>query len=128
MSTEFLQATNLIPLSKAKKLKDNFKQKKKDLINPKITAKDVIPDSETFNRTAIEKLLALPGCVGIRVYTGMNEEDQLCLILVGVNDKGEDLIIPTMSTAGLTVEGEGEVVEDGMRCPPSCPPPSSLNP
>jgi hypothetical protein len=124
MSTEFMQATNLIPLSKAKKLKAIFKEKKKDLINPKITATDVIPDSETFNRSAIDRLLALPGCVGIRIYTGMDEEDKLHSILVGVNDKGEDLIIPS-TTASLTGE-DGEVVEDAVRCPPNCPP--STNP
>jgi hypothetical protein len=127
MSTEFMGASNLIPLSKAKKLKAIFKEKKKDLINPKITATDVIPDSETFNRSAIDRLLALPGCVGIRIYTGMDEEDKLHSILVGVNDKGEDLIIPSTTTS-LTEEGEGEVVEDGIRCPPNCPPSSGLNP
>lgn len=118
MSTEFLQSSNLIPLSKAKKLKENFKLKKKDLINPQIPA-DVIPDSETFNRSAIDKLLALSGCVGIRIYTGLDDEDKLHSILVGVNEKGEDLILPS-TTESLT--GEGEVVEDGLRCPPYCKP------
>jgi hypothetical protein len=127
MSTEFLGASNLIPLSKAKKLKANFKLKKKDLINPKITATDVIPDSETFNRTAIDQLLALPGCVGIRIYSGLDDESKLHSILVGVNEKGEDLIIPSTTTS-LTEDGDGEVVEDGMRCPPNCPPTSTLNP
>jgi hypothetical protein len=121
MSTEFLGASNLIPLSKAKKLKANFKLKKKDLINPKITATDVIPDSETFNRTAIDQLLALPGCVGIRIYSGLDDESKLHSILVGVNEKGEDLIIPSTTTS-LIEEGDGEVVEDGLRCPPYCPP------
>lgn len=129
MSTEFLEANNLIPLEKAKKLKKIFKEKKGELINPKIPATDVIPDSETFNRTAIDRLLALPGCVGIRIYTGMDEEYKLRLILVGVNDKGEDLIIPSTTTASLTATtlSDGEVVEDGIRCPPKCPPPSDLD-
>ena len=123
MSTSFLEASNLIALAKAKQLKNFFKAQKGQLINPKITAKDVIPDSETFNRTAIDKLLALPGCVGIRIYSGLDEEFKLHSILVGVNEKGEDLIIPT--TTAATEEEGGEVVEDGMRCPPNCPPPSN---
>jgi len=131
MSTEFKQAKNVIPLSRAKQLKANFKEKKGQLINPKIPATDVIPDSETFNREAIDRLLALPGCVGIRIYYGLDEEFKLHSILVGVDEQGNDLIIPdtnTTSTTGLTAAGEGEVVEDGIRCPPHCPPTSDINP
>ena len=126
MSTSFLEASNLIALSKAKQLKSFFKAQKGQLINPKISAQDVIPDSETFNRTAIDKLLALPGCVGIRIYTGLDEEFKLHSILVGVNDKGEDLIIPSSVTENNAEEG-GEVVEEALRCPPICPPTSKLD-
>jgi len=122
MSTEFKQAKNVIPLSRAKQLKANFKEKKGQLINPKIPATDVIPDSETFNREAIDRLLALPGCVGIRIYTGMDEEFKLRLILVGVDDQGKDLILQSSTTENLTAIAEGEVVEDGFRCPPYCKP------
>jgi hypothetical protein len=125
MSTSFLEASNLIALSKAKQLKSFFKAQKGLLINPKISAKDVIPDSETFNRTAIDRLLAIPGCVGIRIYTGLDEEFKLHSILVGVNDKGEDLIIPSV-TENNAEEG-GEVVEEALRCPPICPLTSKLD-
>lgn len=128
MSTQFIGANNLIPLSKAKQLKALFKEKKGQLINPNIPATDVIPDSETFDRAAIDRLLALPGCVGIRIYTGMDEEFKLRLILVGVNDKGEDLIIPSTTTADSIEENDGEVVEEGIRCPPYCSTTSPLNP
>lgn len=127
MSTVITETKNLIPLSRAKRLQALFKEKKGQLIHPKITATDVIPDSETFNRKAIERLLALPGCVGIRIYTGLDDELKLHSILVGVNEKGEDLTIPS-TTVGLDAAEEDVVVEDAIRCPPNCPPPSDLNP
>ncbi|HYH14988.1 MAG TPA: hypothetical protein VD794_07205 [Flavisolibacter sp.] len=126
MSIAFKGANHFIPLEKAKKLKKKFKEKKGQLINPGIKVQDVIPDSETFDRAAIDRLLALPGCVGIRIYTGMDDEDKLHSILVGVNDKGEDLIIPS-NTVGLTAENDGVVVEDAVRCPPHCPTDSEID-
>jgi len=131
MSTQFIGANHFIPLTKGKQLKKFFKEKKGQLINPGLAKKDILPDSETFDRAAIDRLLALPGCVGIRIHLGLDEEFKLRLILVGVNEKGEDLIIPsatvttftTMDATSLTTE-EGEVVEEGLRCPPVCPPPT----
>lgn len=131
MSTAFMGANHFISLEKAKKLKNNFKEKKNQLIDPKIPSTDVIPDSETFDRVAIDRLLALPGCVGIRIYTGLDEEYKIRLILVGVNDQGEDLIIPGTNTESLTTSTilptSGEVVEEGLRCPPVCPTTTILN-
>ena len=124
MSTSFIGANNLIPLEKAKKLTAFFKEERDNLINPGIYSQDVIPFSETFDRRAIDQLLALDGCVGIRIYTGLDEEFKLRLILVGVNDKGQDLIIPD-PTEGAGTE-VGLVVEEGARCPPFCPTDSLL--
>lgn len=124
MSTSFIGANNFIPLSKAKQLTAFFKGQKGQLINPHLHAKDVIPYSETFDRVAIDELLGLPGCVGIRIYFGLDEEFKIRLILVGVNDKGEDLIIPS-STEDET--SDGKVVEEGIRCPPHCPTTSSVD-
>jgi len=131
MSTQFLGANHFIPLEKGRKLKKFFKENKGQLINPGLSRKDILPDSETFDRGAIDRLLALPGCVGIRIHLGLDVEFKLRLILVGVGEDGGDLIIPsttattftTSADASLTAE-EGEVVEEGLRCPPICPPPS----
>lgn len=139
MSTQFIGANHFIPLAKGKKLKKFFKEKKGQLTNPGISKKDILPDSETFDRAAIDRLLALPGCVGIRIYLGLDEEFKVRLILVGVDEQGHDLIIPSTSSASFSTatsatfstttsptEEEGEVVEEGLRCPPICPPPGGL--
>ena len=127
MSTSFIGGKNLISLDKAKKLTGFFKKERGRLVNPGVPFKDVIPYSETFDRSAIDRLLNLEGCVGIRIYNGLDEEFKLHSIIVGVNDKGEDLVIPG-TTEGADTEEGGLVVEDGVRCPPTCPDTTLLNP
>jgi hypothetical protein len=64
-----------------------------------------------FGREQIEDILALPECVGIRVYygkDGVSITDPPQLILVGIDSEGGDLV---------------EVIVDmGMPCPTHCPP------
>lgn len=83
--------------------------------------RDVLPLNETFHRDAIDTLLGTPGCEGIRIYPGMDEDDRVHLILVAVNEDNED-ILPS-STNEVPV-----IVEVAQRCPPTCPPESVLNP
>jgi hypothetical protein len=72
-----------------------------------------LPYSETFDAKEVQRLLDQPGCVSFRIYYGMNEEVAVCLILVGVNDKGEDII--------QTPQGnEAVILEYGVLCPPKC--------
>ena len=83
---------------------------------------DILVKSEVFSRQQIEKLLTKPGCSQLRVYYGMSQDLRIHALLVGVNDKGEDML----NSSSLT-NSEEEVIEDAMRCPPNCPPPSPLN-
>ena len=84
---------------------------------------DLLPLSETFSRGAIDAILAHEECAGLRIYYGMDENEKLHAILVGVNVDNED-ILPTGS---LNEAEDPVIVENGQRCPPSCPPPSDLN-
>jgi hypothetical protein len=83
------------------------------------------PICETFEKEAVEKLLATEGCTFFRIYYGMKENMEVDAILVAVNENDED-ILPTVSAAKLST-GNGILLEDGIRCPPACPPPSPLN-
>ena len=51
------------------------------------------------------------------------------LVIVGVNDKNEDMITTVEGDTMMrsTTEDGGEIIEEGMRCPEQCPPPSPLN-
>ncbi len=73
-----------------------------------------MPVSETFQMGSVNTLLSQPGCTALRIYYGKKEDGTIHAILVGVNEKGEDIT-------------EGILLEEGHRCPPHCPPQSSLN-
>ena len=89
---------------------------------------EIMPLSETFNKDAIAALLDLPGCAGIRIYYGMDEQKKVHAILVGVTAANEDML--PASSSGLIEEpetDEPDILERGQRCPPACPPDSPLN-
>lgn len=62
----------------------------------------------------INSILNQTGCVGVRMYHGIDDDDQQVLILVGVNADERDM------TSGI-------IVERLPFCPPVCDPNSSLN-
>ena len=55
----------------------------------------------------------------------MDEQLRIHAIIVGVNEKNEDMIASL--TSGTDVMTGEEIIEEGNRCPPFCPPPSILN-
>jgi hypothetical protein len=74
-------------------------------------------NSETFSKESVSALLSQPGCLSLRIYYGKQKDDTIHAILVGVDEKGADMI----QTSDL-------ILEEGERCPPVCPtPPSPLN-
>ena len=66
-----------------------------------------------FGKTALTQALSQDGCVGIRIYNAKSATGQHNYVLVGVNDKGDDL------TGGI-------ILEFGVGCPPFCSPSSEL--
>jgi hypothetical protein len=60
-----------------------------------------------FKREAFDRILAQTGCVGIRIYYGMHPDGQPALVLVGVDEHGEELL-------------DGELAEKNFPCPPFC--------
>jgi hypothetical protein len=77
-----------------------------------------ITKSEGFNKPALLELLKDPNCTGIRIYYGITkgaQKNELKLILVGIDTKGNDLYI-TGSTlaAGITQTQYG--LEYGQCC------------
>lgn len=60
-----------------------------------------------FPREVYERILAQPGCAGIRAYEGRDEKGNRQTILVGVDADGNDM------TGGV-------LAEFGLPCPPYC--------
>lgn len=67
-----------------------------------------------FGREAIEKLLAQPGVVGIRHYHAAHDNGDPALVLVGVDQDGNDMV-------------RGTVLERNFPCPPDCGESNALN-
>jgi hypothetical protein len=66
-----------------------------------------------LGRNIFEKILAQPGCVGIRYYYAAMDDGTPTIVLVGVNAAGADL-------------DSGILGEQVFPCPPFCGPPSQL--
>lgn len=117
--------SHFISLEKAIELTQRYRAQKESLLVPAHQNQNVLPLSETFNRAAIDQLLAQPGCTGLRIYYGLDDALLLHAVLVGVDAENNDLLTPVALTAG---EGDGPVIIDNsIRCPPICPSGSPLN-
>ncbi len=77
------------------------------------------PLSEKFDVEAINKLISPEDCKYLRIYYGMKDDMEVHAILVAANADDEDLL-PSDETDNV-------IIEDSLRCPPVCPPPSELN-
>lgn len=75
----------------------------------------VVPANKAvyFERNIYDKILAQPGCVGVRQYFATNTAGSVTLVLVGVDAKGNDIV-------------SGVIGEGGMLCPPYCAPDTKL--
>lgn len=71
-----------------------------------------------FGCDIIEKILAEPGCKGIRIYYGLNEKKEKQLLLVGCNDKGNNIL--KAEIAGKD-GGDAIIADESVRCPNMCP-------
>jgi hypothetical protein len=114
-----------ISLPQAIEMTTAFRNQKDKILNPALAGKNILPTCETFDRAIIDTLLAQPGCVRIRIYYGLQKDLSLHAILVGVNEKDEDML-PSGDSGEGDEEG-GSIAEESIPCPPTCPPPSPLN-
>jgi hypothetical protein len=67
-----------------------------------------------FLRKELDDLLAQPGCAGVRFYYGLDASGQDTLILVGVDQNGNDMV-------------NGVLMDSHYPCPPYCGDGNSLN-
>ena len=119
-------SNGFISLQQAIEMTTRYRENKEAVIAKEYAGQDILCISDTLNKSAVATLLAKPGCTAIRLYYGMNEELQVRPILVAVNENNEDML---PDTANLDGDDPGEdIVDDAIKCPPLCPPPSKLNP
>ncbi len=70
--------------------------------------------SVAFNKAAIAGIMDQSGCVGLRMYFALTDEGKETVVLVGVDEKGNDLF-------------KGQLMEWGGDCPPYCSGANPLN-
>jgi hypothetical protein len=126
-----ITSKHLISLEDAKKLTQDYREKKKKILRDEYGSKNTLPLSETFDRDAFDYILGQKGCERLRIYFGMNEAEEVNLVIVGVNANNEDILTPQASTDIMmkTTDNDPDpdpIAEGGDRCPPTCPPPSGL--
>ncbi len=83
-----------------------------------------LPICETFESAAVLSLLSETGCQYLRVYYGMDANNDIHAVLVGADEQNADLLPASDEETGT---GVNEILEDGYRCPRNCPPASKLN-
>lgn len=114
-----------IPISDAADMTRKYREMKEKIVAPGFD-KDILANCETFDRSAFDTLLMQEGCKGIRLYYGMDGDNNVHAIFVGVDADNKDML--RRSTASLAMDmTDDEVMDNGARCPQDCPPASELN-
>jgi hypothetical protein len=110
-----------IPLKDAVIMNRTYRAMKEIILDPRFQNQGILPTCETFDSNAILDLLGQPGCSSLRIYYGMDAENKVHGVLVGVDANDNDMLPLKDDEAGV------EILEMAKRCPSVCPPSSVLN-
>ncbi len=114
-----------ISLNEAAAMTSRFRANRENILAARYQNLDILPLSETFERSAVDAILARSGCSGLRIYYGMDELLKVHAILVGSDEKNNDILPPHQNT--LQETEDDYLAELSIRCPPTCPGDGSLN-
>lgn len=86
----------------------------------------VYPYSESFNKQSVQRLLDQNGCVGLRIFSGLQDDGQVVFVLMGFDENGKNLLKKanigtdsSMHAHNFNGTGDGVALEKGERNPPS---------
>ena len=113
---------HFIPVADIETYKKNFGPQRDRVMsgNPNL----YIPMSEAFNKQALIDILKDSTCVGIRVYYGLktgDKQNSFRLILVGINEQGQDLYYKKGSAVAADAGGGNLGGAEYGHCLPPCP-------
>jgi hypothetical protein len=114
-----------ISLDRLKELTTRYEKNKTKILKDEFHGNGTLPTCETFERAAFDQLLAQEGCVGIRIYYGMDENLDVKLVVVGVDENDQDIRPSSFDLRKIKDETDEPVfaLASGTRCPPDCAPP-----
>ena len=116
-------SNHFISLQEAVQLTSKCRSEKTNIMKSEYQDRGIISTCETFDRQCLDILLRQQGCMGVRIYSGMDDNLKLKVVIVGVDADNKDML-PSSLTA---LDEENNIIEQGLPCPPTCPPPSPLN-
>jgi hypothetical protein len=122
-----MPTNHFITLQTAISMTTLYRQEKENILAADYKNQNILPLSETFDRTAIDAILQEEGCTSVRIYYGMSEDLLVHAILVGVNANNEDILPSSENTISTLGSDDDVIAEQGIRCPPDCGPSSPLN-
>ena len=113
---------HFIPLAQMEEFRKAF-QPERDSIQSKVPG-TYIPESESFNKEWLLKVLKDPKCVGLRVYYGVKSKtekgNEFRLMIVGVDEAGKDLYITRGSSLAGQAGDDGKGGLEWGQCTPPC--------
>ena len=83
-----------------------------DFIKAYETAYPDGPRGFALGRIILEKILAQPGCTGIRFHHALNHAGQKTFVYIGMDANGNDLLRHTMVTENGVITSEEAIVAD----------------
>ena len=81
-------------------------------------------EAQFYGKEQLKKLMAKEGCVGLRFYRGISEDQELNgqIVVVAVNADGKDLTRTRIGLKDMPGGEEDDALADGPRCPHDCNP------
>lgn len=86
------QNPHIISQQEATIMIERFAENKKAILDGDFKGQDILPDCESFNREAVEALLAsVPNYAGLRIYLGMDDHNNVRFVLKLKDDHEADV-------------------------------------
>jgi hypothetical protein len=120
LSNDLQNINHEISLQEAIAMTSRFRTNMESMLKPEFSGIGILPLCETFEKSIFEDLALQSGCVAIRSYLGMDANNLVKLLFVGVDDNNNDILVSGNVETGY-------IFEYGQRCPPICVA-SPLNP
>jgi hypothetical protein len=115
--------THFISVSDASTMINRCKAQKENILDAHQKGLGIVPLCETFERSAFEAILSDTNCTGVRIYAAMDSNLKIRFVITGINASKVDIFLS--DTSGHTPIPS--VIENGTRCPDTCPPDSQIN-
>src|ERR1700761_3960616 len=82
-----------------------------DFIKAYETAVPEGPRGFALGRHILERILAQPGCVGIRFHYAINDKGQKTVVYIGMDANGKDMLQQTVVTENGGIRNEEAIVD-----------------